>query len=166
MAAAERRRSQQVESGADSCPPVARLNAMTHVISGSCHCGNLSFELSTPTPPGEIRARACDCHFCRIHAAKNWSDPDGSVILRITDERNTQKYRFALRTADFYICRICGAYLAAVLSDDEGAWSTVNLRLTELSVSEETASYGAEDEIGRINRRKRVWTPTTIVTDG
>lgn len=137
---------------------------MTHVISGGCHCRNLSFELFTHTAPGDLRARACDCRFCRIHAAKNWSDPGGSVIIRIAEERNTQKYRFALRTADFYICRVCGAYLAAVLSDDEGTWSTVNLRLSELSVSEEPASYGAEDEIDRIKRRKRVWTPTTIVT--
>ena len=136
---------------------------MTDRIEGACHCGNLSFELLTRTPLKDIRARACDCSFCRIHAAKNWSDSEGSVTIRIADERRLQKYRFALQTADFYICRVCGTYLGAVLSDGEGAWSTVNLRLTRLTVDEETAQYGAEDTTERVTRRKRVWTPTTIV---
>ena len=78
------------------------------------------------------------------------------------DELYLQKYRFALRTADFYICRVCGAYLGAVLSDQEGTWSTVNLRLSGLTVDEETAHYGAEDTIDRVTRRKRIWTPTKI----
>lgn len=134
-------------------------------ILGTCHCGNLSYELTTRTPPGEIRARACDCRFCRVHGALNWSDPDGSVVIRIAHEQNLQRYRFALRTADFYVCRTCGAYLGAVLTDDEDAWSTVNLRLSELSVEQETASYGTEDTTQRIERRKRVWTPTTIASD-
>ena len=140
-------------------------NAMTYIVSGACHCRNLSFELFTRTAPGDIRARACDCRFCQIHAARNWSDPEGSVTIRITDERHLQKYRFGLQTADFYICRRCGTYLGAILSDDEANWSTVNLRTTELAVSEEAASYGAEDALGRIMRRKRVWTPT-IITAG
>jgi hypothetical protein len=135
-----------------------------HTLSGECHCGNLSFSLSTRIAPKDIRARACDCRFCRMHAARNWSDPDGSAVIRVGDERQLHKYRFALGTADFYICRICGAYLGAVLADDEGTWSTVNLRLNELSVDENSASYGAEDSPGRIARRKRVWTPTVIVT--
>lgn len=137
---------------------------MTHTVAGACHCKNLSFELLTRTPLKDIRARACDCSFCRIHAAMNWSDPQGSVTIRIADEQYLQKYRFALRTADFYICRVCGSYLGAVLSDDEGTWSTVNLRLSRLTVDEEPASYGTEDTIDRVTRRKRIWTPTTIVT--
>lgn len=101
-----------------------------------------------------------------MHAARNWSDPEGTALIRIADERNTHKYRFALGTADFYICRVCGGYLAAVLSDDEGTWSTVNLRMTGLDVPEESTSYGREDEAGRIERRKHVWTPTRIAAGG
>ncbi|MDH3646311.1 MAG: hypothetical protein OER80_06020 [Gammaproteobacteria bacterium] len=136
---------------------------MTHVVTGACHCKNLSFELLTQMAPEDIRARACDCRFCQIHAAKNWSDPEGSVTIRIADERKLQKYRFALRTADFCICRVCGTYLGAVLSDDEGTWSTVNLRLSTLAVDEVPASFGGENTIDRIARRKRVWTPTSII---
>lgn len=129
---------------------------------GTCHCGNLSFELRTKIEPSEIRARACDCSFCRLHGARTWSDPQGQAAIRIVEPQYLQKYRFGLRTADFYICRTCGAYLGAVLSDVDGIWSTLNLRLTDLAVEEQGASYGAEDAFSRIARRKRDWTPTII----
>lgn len=134
-------------------------------VRGACHCGNLSYELATDRPPEAIGARACDCRFCRIHGALNWSDPLGSVVIRIADERNLNRYRFALRTADFYVCRCCGTYLGAVLVDDEGAWATVNLRLSELAVRAAAASYGGEDTTARIERRKRVWTPARILIE-
>jgi len=135
---------------------------MTNRIEGKCHCGNLSFELLTETPLDSIRARACDCRFCRIHAAMNWSDPKGSATIRIADESELRKYRFAFGTADFYLCRVCGSYLGALLADDEGAWSTLNLRLTELDLEELPVSYGSEDRDTRVARRKLVWTPTVV----
>lgn len=138
---------------------------MAYTVSGACHCGNLSYELSTRTRPSDILARACDCNFCRIHAARNWSDPEGQVTIRILNREHLQKYCFSSRTAEFYICRMCGAYLGAVLSDPEGTWSTVNLRLSKLTVSEESASYGSENATQRIQRRKRAWTPTTIISE-
>lgn len=132
-------------------------------IGGSCHCGNLSFEIETSLPKDEIVARACDCRFCRIHAAKNWSDPDGEAWLRVADRAHLHRYRFALRTADFYVCRVCGAYAGAVLSDEDGSWSTLNLRLTDMAdVPEASASYGAEGTVARVSRRKRLWTPTHV----
>ena len=133
-------------------------------IRGQCHCGNLSYELDTQLSEAEIEARACDCSFCRIHAARNWSDPKGSAFITVRDEQNLQRYIFALRTADFYICRVCGAYLGAVLATEDGTWSTVNLRLSDLpAIAETSASYGSENEGERVARRKKVWTPTRLV---
>ena len=136
---------------------------MQHIIRGNCHCQTLSFELRTQRLLTEVQARACDCSFCRKHGAKNWSDPEGEVIIQIRTERQVQRYRFGLRTADFLICPICGVYLGAVLSDIDGMWSTVNLRLTDLDVREQPASYGSENTSLRVARRKRAWTPTKIV---
>jgi hypothetical protein len=120
--------------------------------------------LTTSVPLEAIEARACDCHFCRIHGAKNWSDPRGATTITVADAARLQRYRFALKTADFYICTTCGAYAGAVLTDTDGCWSTVNLRLTALAeVPERPASYGAEQTPDRITRRKRMWTPTTVV---
>jgi len=133
-------------------------------IRGACHCGNLSYELHTRTPLDAVRARACDCSFCRMHAARNWSDPDGAAIVRIRDVRQLQRYRFGMRTADFLLCTVCGAYLGAVLSAGDKSWSTVNLRLSDLEVEEDGASYGSENTADRIARRQRAWTPTRVVT--
>lgn len=137
---------------------------MTTRIDGACHCGNLRYELETEQSEQDIRARACDCSFCRIHGAKNWSDSQGAATIRVADEDALQRYRFALRTADFYVCKVCGAYAGAVLTEGSSSWSTVNLRLSRLhAIDEEPASYGAEQEADRVERRRRVWTPTKIV---
>ncbi|MGI9301753.1 MAG: hypothetical protein ACR2RB_03465 [Gammaproteobacteria bacterium] len=137
---------------------------MKHTITGQCHCGNVSFELSTSVPVSGIEARACDCSFCRVHGAQNWTDANGSATIRVKDSNQLQRYLFALRTAEFLICTTCGAYAGAVFSDSEGTWSTVNLRLTGLSgITERTASFGGEQTSERIARRKRLWTPTKLV---
>lgn len=133
-----------------------------HRIAGACHCGNLSFELTTRTAPDDIVARSCECSFCEKHGATYWADPEGSTIIRIADKRYLQKYRFGLHTADFYICRVCGNCLGVVLPDEDGARSAVNLRLTELDVQHvQPVSFEDEDLAGRVGRRKRSWTPTT-----
>ena len=130
------------------------------IITGNCHCGNISYELTTKIDPSDIKARACDCRFCRVHGAQNWSDPDGTLRWRIRDQAQLHQYRFALKTADFYICRVCGAYAGAVLEEEGKAWSTVNLRLAGLELDETVMSFGGEDTAGRVARRKQVWTPT------
>jgi hypothetical protein len=136
----------------------------TMLIQGQCHCGNLAFELSTEVSESQIEPRACDCTFCRTHGAKNWSDPNGKTIIRVKERRSLQKYTFALMTADFFICRVCGAYLGAVLRDEDGMWSTVNMRLTRFhDLPASLASYGSEEAKERIFRRKRAWTPTTVI---
>jgi len=134
------------------------------IIQGQCHCGNVSFELLTEVSESDILPRACDCSFCQKHAAKNWSDADGKATIRIRDKRSLQKYIFALKTAEFYICKNCGVYIGAVLSDRDGMWSTLNLRLTPLhGLQDSPAGYGSEKNDERISRRKNVWTPTTVV---
>lgn len=134
------------------------------LIHGKCHCENLAFELSTNMSESEIEPRACDCKFCRMHDAKNWSDPNGEATIMVKDKGLLQMYRFALRTADFYICRGCGAYLGAVLSEQDGMWSTTNLRLTRLNqLSASPVNFSSESTEERISRRKNVWTPTTVI---
>jgi hypothetical protein len=131
-------------------------------LHGSCHCGNITFELTTSIDTSEIQARACGCDFCRMHGARNWSDPAGEARLDVKDPARLQRYLFGLKTADFYVCMTCGAYAGAVLEADDGCWSTVNLRLTSLDVDEGPTDFSAEDTAGRIARRRQVWTPTTV----
>ena len=81
---------------------------------GRCHCGALGFVLTSTTPPAEWQIRACQCAFCRAHAALSLSDPRGSLRFVHADPSRLQRYQFALRTADFLLCRECGVYIAAV----------------------------------------------------
>ncbi len=98
-----------------------------------------------------------------MHAAKTWSDPQGSASIRVKDLDQLQKYRFGLKTADFYLCRTCGGYVGAVLSEGNHMWSTLNLRLSTLALDAIRASYGAENAADRISRRRQAWTPTVVV---
>jgi len=61
--------------------------------------------MDTQFVESEIKARACDCSFCRIHAAKNWSDPNGSATIQVNDPEQLQRYIFALATAEFLPAR-------------------------------------------------------------
>ena len=133
---------------------------------GSCHCGNLRASFETEKTPQELGVRTCQCDFCRRHGAVNISDPEGLTIIDAA-ESDVLRYRFALRTADFLICKHCGVYVAAVIGEGEGIRSTINvvgLRMKEfLDIDEQPMQYGAEDIAARVDRRHSRWTPTRFV---
>ena len=133
--------------------------------SGSCHCGKLIASFETRKTPQELGVRTCQCDFCRRHGAVNISDPDGAVVIDAA-ERVVHRYRFALKTADFLICKECGVYIAAVIGAGEAIRSTINvagLRMKEFrGIEEQPMRYGAEDAAARVDRRKEKWTPTSF----
>src|SRR5437764_12445531 len=94
---------------------------------GSCHCGAIAFTFETSRSPAVWQIRACQCGFCRRHAALTTSDPEGRVAFRIGKEDTLVRYRFGLRTADFLLCRNCGVYLGAVLTSSRGQFATFNI---------------------------------------
>jgi hypothetical protein len=130
---------------------------------GSCHCGALKASFETRKTPLELGVRTCQCDFCRRHGAINISDPEGEVVIDAKAE-DLIRYRFALRTADFLICRHCGVYIAAVTGEGDRIRSTLNvsgLRMAEfLGVPEAPMDYGAETTETRLARRAAKWTPT------
>jgi hypothetical protein len=131
--------------------------------SGACHCGSLKASFETQKSPAELGVRTCQCDFCRRVGAVNISDPYGEVVID-AKEGDVIRYRFALRTADFLICKNCGVYIAAVTGEGANIRSTLNVagvRMTEfLNVKEKPMQYGAEDAAARIARRAEKWTPT------
>ena len=133
---------------------------------GSCHCGALCNELVLPRAPEELNIRACTCSFCRAHGARTVSDPEGRAIIRVQNASNLQRYRFALNTADFFICANCGVYIGAVAYDGDIAFSTTNVNVlqahAEFSEHAEPVCYDGETSSERLARRRRQWTPTTI----
>ena len=134
------------------------------VLRGSCHCGALRVELETARAPDALSVRECQCTFCRKHASRNTSDPEGRT--RIVVERGALiRYRFALGTADFFLCGRCGVYVACVLDD---AYSSINTRVLDpddaarLTQAVQPMHFDGEDAAGRVDRRRQKWTPTTV----
>ena len=78
-----------------------------------------------------------------------------------------QRYRFALRTADFLLCRECGVYIGAVIESEQGRFGIINTHALAEQPADLAAtqpiSYDAENTGGRIQRREERWTPVTAV---
>jgi len=133
-------------------------------IEGHCHCGNLSFLLRLVRPLEQCRMGECDCTFCIAHAAKCIADSRGRATITIRDAAQLNRYRFAMATADFLVCRTCGVYLGAVIEIDGASFSVLNLRATKLhDLPANRHSYASETKDDRIARRKSSWTPTEVL---
>ena len=136
------------------------------MFDAQCHCGKARVSFETQKTPQELGVRTCQCDFCRRHGAVNISDPEGLTTIDAAPE-DLLRYRFALMTADFVICRHCGVYLAAAMGEGDKIVSTINvagLRMKEFAdVEEAPMEYGAETTEERINRRYQKWTPTQFL---
>jgi hypothetical protein len=148
------------EPDADAQPGMLRFR-------GSCHCGNLELVFETAVPPAELTLRACACSFCRRHGGRTVSDPAGRVEILIHDPAELSRYRFGLGTAEFLVCRRCGVYIGAVLTDVDAAFAIVNvntLAMPELfATTAVLVSYDRESALERQVRRRARWTPARVV---
>lgn len=134
---------------------------------GRCHCGAIGYQYSSDIAPPDWSIRACQCAFCRAHDALSTSDPAGDIRFRCDDPALLQRYRFALRTADFLLCRNCGVYIGAVIETGKGRFGIINTHsLQEPPVDMADVapiSYDSEDTGGRVSRREDRWTPVSAV---
>jgi hypothetical protein len=140
---------------------------MPYSHEGRCHCGAIAIVLRTTRPPEDQVLGACQCGFCRKHNARAFSDPRSSVTITVHEPEQLQRYAFGLRTAKAVICRRCGVYVAMVLTEEERAWSTINIDVLDERASftrpAEARDFSAEDVALRTARRKARWSPTTLV---
>ena len=139
------------------------MSPSLHTFEGGCHCAALGFSLQTALPVPRWSVRACQCGFCRAHAARTTSDPSGRLAFRVNEGAALRRYRFGLMTADFLLCRGCGIYLGAQIATANGAFGIINtlalMPLPEGLPAAATADYGSESMSERIARRARRWTP-------
>jgi len=133
------------------------------LISGKCHCGNISFKLDWKPEPSEIQARACTCTFCQKHGGVWTSCPTGSLKVTIKDPARVSKYVFGTRTADFHICSGCGVVPVVTSRLDGLLYALVSVNAFEnvpaSLLKKASPSFDAEDEAARLARRKRGWIP-------
>jgi hypothetical protein len=131
------------------------------ILRGGCHCGALAVELETEAPE-KLALRECQCTFCRRHGALNTVDANGRVRI-VADKGALVRYRFALGTADFFVCARCGVYVGCVIDD---AFATLNVRaLAEAALFTQAArpmDWSDENADERRARRRRTWTPAIV----
>ncbi len=138
------------------------MNQAMRQINGACHCGNIRFVFTTAKEDSELPKRACQCSFCRMHGRISTSDPDGCMRVSIDNPDNVNRYRFGHGTAEFFVCRICGA-VPVVTNDIDGVTvGLVDVRMLEgftWSPSEVEPHHRDDEETdARLARRRRTWT--------
>lgn len=136
-----------------------------NVLRGGCHCGALEVEFHSEHPPEEIAVRACQCAFCRVHAALSISDPAGRVIFRVRRPGALVRYRFGLRLADFLICRECGAYVGAFMPGESDGLAVVNINTfaeRDRFGPVQPMTYDGETIEQRLERRRQRWMPARV----
>jgi hypothetical protein len=137
---------------------------------GGCHCGNLTLVLRLSHPPEAAPLRACQCSFCRAHATRTVSDPNGAVEVWAADWSLVEPYRFGTGTAEFLICRRCGVYIGAFCDTPAGARGVVNTNaLAERNrFAGEPIPHDREGEtlVARLARRAATWTPARLHRSG
>lgn len=140
------------------------------LISGKCHCGNISFELDWRPEPKEIPARACGCTFCVKHGGLWTSCPTGSLKVRIKDPSAVSMYQFGTRTAQFRICTRCGVVPLVTSRIGDRLYAVVSVNAFEnvdpSMLRRSPASFDGETEEVRLARRTRGWIPEVELLEG
>ena len=130
-------------------------------ISGSCHCGNITFSLDWRPEPAEIPARACSCSFCLKHGGLWTSCPTGSLRITIRQPALVSRYSFGTRTAEFQVCSSCGVVPVVTSRIDGRLYAVVSVNAFQdvdpALLKRAVAKYDGESESARLARRKLNW---------
>jgi hypothetical protein len=131
------------------------------VITGRCHCGNISFELDWAGNPREIPARACTCSFCTKHGGVWTSHPGSRLAVAIRSAALVSKYTFGTGTATFHVCSQCGVVPLVTSDIASHLYAVVNVNSLEnvdpASLRKAPATFDGEDVESRLARRTRNW---------
>ena len=131
------------------------------LISGACHCGNISFKLDWQPEPKEIPARACSCSFCVKHGGVWTSCPTGSLTVSVKDSKHVSTYTFGTKTAEFHVCSNCGIVPVVTSTIDGHVYAVVSVNAFEnvdsSLLQRAEVSFDGEGQGDRLARRQRNW---------
>lgn len=136
-------------------------------VSGGCHCGNIRVQAQLTQAPAAYHPRACDCSFCRKHAAAWLSDPQGALHIGLVEERDVSRYRQGSGTAELLLCRLCGVLVAVLLSEDERRYAAVNSQALESGVefgAPQTVSPQSLPQGEKVQRWRKLWFPDVSIS--
>ncbi len=140
------------------------------LISGRCHCGNISFAFNWSPDPAEIPARACTCSFCTKHGGVWTSCPTGSLKVNVRDPSLLSRYAFATRTAEFHVCSQCGIVPLITSRIDNRLYAVVNVNVFEgvdpSLLKRVSTTFEGEKQGDRLERRRRNWIGDVEILEG
>jgi hypothetical protein len=138
-------------------------------LRGGCHCGGLELRIELPRPAQDYAPRACDCDFCRKHAAAYVSDPHGSLLVHIRDTAAQGRYRQGSGSAEMLLCRNCGVLLGALYQHEHALLGVANVRALESRAqfaSEQTVSPRSLSAQQKVSRWREIWFQQVTVVAG
>jgi hypothetical protein len=135
------------------------MHETKHQLTGGCHCGNITYRLSTHRKEEELPLRSCGCAFCRRIGARYTSDPAAELQIEIMDPAAISRYRFASGVVEFLVCTQCGC-MPAALSEIEGQCYAVinaNCLSNPLKGDAQIVDFASESPQASEQRRQRNW---------
>jgi hypothetical protein len=137
-------------------------------IHGSCHCGNVEFDLQWPVHAETIPARACSCTFCRKHGARWTANASATLSVHINEPTLVTAYAFGTKTADFHVCNRCGVVACCTSLIEGRLYAVVNVNtfddVNALLLVASDVNFDGEDESARVARRAANWIGDVRVT--
>ncbi len=133
----------------------------SRLIKGSCHCGNIRFDLEWPVSVPIIPVRECGCDYCSKHSGAWTSHPDAQLVVNVENSATVSKYRFATQTADFFVCASCGVVPLVLSEIDRQTYAVVNANSFDdkesLILRRNATDFDGEETSARLQRRKQNW---------
>lgn len=130
-------------------------------IHGSCHCGNVTFDLQWPMYAESIAARACSCTFCKKHGARWTANASATLSVHINEPALVTAYAFGTKTADFHVCNRCGVVACCTSLVEGRLYAVVNVKAFDNFDSSRLVladvDFDGEDEAQRLLRRAANW---------
>lgn len=135
--------------------------------TGACHCGNIEVEIEFSHPPDSYHPRACDCDFCRKHSAAYVSDAEGSLDVRIKNQRGRAICRQGSTLAEFLFCNYCGVLTCVLYPTEAGCYGAVNARIIDPEIrfgEEQVVSPKVLSPKEKSRRWREVWFSCVNIT--
>ncbi len=140
------------------------------LITGRCHCANISFTLDWKPEPTEIPARACGCSFCLKHGGVWTSCPGGSLRVTVREPVLRTRYAFGTKTADFHVCGTCGVVPVVTSLIDGRLYALVSVNAFEgldpALLQRSSSNFDGEGTDNRLARRQRNWIADVSFDEG
>jgi hypothetical protein len=135
-------------------------------VSGGCYCGNIRIQASFSRDLASYNPRACDCDFCRKHAAAYVSDPKGSLRLQIGNDLEVNRFRQGSNTAEMLLCRTCGVMVGALYRESHRLFGTLNVKALDSRLSfghEQGVSPKSLSPDQKVRRWHELWFPDVLL---